>query len=105
MLLAADVGNTETVLGVFRGDALEHTWRISTQAERTADEHALALQGFLAQRGMAFESQISGVVIASVVPAVTEALREMAHRYFPFPPVIVGPGTKTGVPVLTDNPR
>jgi type III pantothenate kinase len=105
VLLAADVGNTETVLGIFRGDELEHTWRISTQPERTADEHALALQGFLGQRAMSFESQVSGLVIASVVPSVTEALREMALRYFPFPPVIVGPGTKTGVPILTDNPR
>jgi len=105
VLLAMDVGNTETVLGIFRGDELEHTWRVSTQPERTADEHALALQGFLGQRGMSFDSQVTGLVIASVVPSVTEALREMAQRYFPFPPVIVGPGTKTGVPILTDNPR
>jgi type III pantothenate kinase len=105
VLLALDVGNTETVLGIFRGDSLEHHWRLSTMSERTSDELALLLSGFLAQRDMAFESMISGVVIASVVPAVTEALREMSARYFPFPPVVVGPGTKTGVPVLTDNPR
>ena len=105
MLLAVDVGNTEIVLGVFRGAGLEHHWRLSTMPERTSDELALVLSGFLAQRDMAFESMISGVVIASVVPAVTEALREMSARYFPFPPVVVGPGTKTGVPVLTDNPR
>ncbi len=105
MLLAVDVGNTEILLGVFRGPKLEHTWRLSTQQERTSDELALLLGGVLAQRGMTFESQITGVVIASVVPAVTSALREMTERYFPFPPVIVGPGTKTGVPVLTDNPR
>lgn len=105
MLLALDVGNTETVLGVFRGDSLDHHWRLSTMPERTSDELALLLSGFLAQRDMAFGSMISGVVIASVVPAVTEALREMCTRYFPFPPVVVGPGTKTGVPVLTDNPR
>ncbi len=105
MLLAADVGNTEIVLGVFRGAELEHTWRLSTQPERTADELALALGGFLAQRGMAFESQVTGLVIASVVPDVTASFREMAARYFPFPPILVGPGTKTGVPVLTENPR
>ncbi|MGZ5289282.1 MAG: type III pantothenate kinase [Actinomycetota bacterium] len=105
MLLAADVGNTEIVLGVFRGPELEHTWRLSTRPERTADELALALGGFLAQRGMAFESQVTGLVIASVVPDVTAAFREMAARYFPFPPVLVGPGTKTGVPILTENPR
>jgi type III pantothenate kinase len=105
VLLAADVGNTEIVLGVFRGSALEHTWRLSTQPERTPDELALALGGFLAQRGMTFESQVTGLVIASVVPDVTAAFREMAARYFPFPPVLVGPGTKTGVPILTENPR
>jgi type III pantothenate kinase len=105
VLLAADVGNTEIVLGVFRGSELEHTWRLSTRPERTADELALALGGFLAQRGMAFESQVTGLVIASVVPDVTAAFREMAARYFPFPPVLVGPGTKTGVPILTENPR
>jgi len=105
VLLAADVGNTEIVLGVFRGAVLEHTWRLSTQPERTPDELALALGGFLAQRGMAFESQVTGLVIASVVPDVTAAFREMAGRYFPFPPVLVGPGTKTGVPILTENPR
>ncbi len=105
MLLAADVGNTEIVLGVFRGAELEHTWRLSTQPERTPDELALALGGFLAQRGMSFESQVTGLVIASVVPDVTAAFREMALRYFPFPPVLVGPGTKTGVPILTENPR
>jgi type III pantothenate kinase len=105
VLLAADVGNTEIVLGVFRGPELEHTWRLSTQPERTADELALAIGGFLAQRGMAFESQVTGLVIASVVPDVTAAFREMAARYFPFPPVLVGPGTKTGVPILTENPR
>jgi pantothenate kinase, type III len=105
MLLAADVGNTEIVLGVFRGPELVHTWRISTQAERTADELALLFSGFLAQADMSFESQVTGLVVASVVPDVTAAMREMASRYFPAPPVIVGPGTKTGVPILTDNPR
>jgi hypothetical protein len=83
-------------VGFFRGAELEHTWRLSTQPERTPDELALALSGFLAQRGMSFESQVTGVVIASVVPDVTAAVREMAARYFPFPPVIVGPGVKTG---------
>ena len=56
MLLAADVGNTEIVLGVFQGEDLAHTWRISTQAERTADELALVLSGFLSNVDIAFES-------------------------------------------------
>ena len=61
--------------------------------------------GLLANADIAFESQVTGLVVASVVPDVTAAMREMASRYLPVPPVIVGPGTKTGVPILTDNPR
>jgi type III pantothenate kinase len=105
MLLAADVGNTEIVLGVFRDSDLTRTWRVSTQAERTADELALLLSGFLSQEDISIGSQVTGLVVASVVPDVTAAIREMAGRYLSAPPVIVGPGTKTGVPILTDNPR
>ena len=105
MLLAADVGNTEIVLGAFRGAHLENTWRLSTQPERTSDELGLALSGFLDQRGMSFESEVTGLVVASVVPDVTATIREMTARAFSFAPVIVGPGVKTGVPILTDNPR
>lgn len=104
MLLAADVGNTETVLGVFDGPELAHTWRLSTQPERSADELALLLSGLLEHRGLTLE-KLSGLCIASVVPDITGQLREMAARYLSFDPVIVGPGTKTGVSVLTDNPR
>jgi type III pantothenate kinase len=104
MLLAADVGNTETVLGVFDGPELVHTWRLSTEARRSADELALLLSGLLEQRGLSLE-KLSGVCIASVVPDVTRHLRDLAATYLSFDPVIVGPGTKTGVSVLTDNPR
>ena len=104
MLLTADVGNTETVLGVFDGPELEHTWRLSTEARRSADELALLLSGLLEQRGLSLQ-KLSGVCIASVVPDVTRHLRDLASTYLSFDPVIVGPGTKTGVSVLTDNPR
>jgi type III pantothenate kinase len=104
MLLAADVGNTETVLGVFDGPELVHTWRLSTQPERSADELALLLSGLLEHRALSLE-KLTGLCVASVVPDVTRQLREMADRTLPFDPVIVGPGTKTGVAVLTDNPR
>jgi len=118
VLLAADVGNTEIVLGVFDDVGMRstgtddpedrgprHTWRLSTRPERTADELALYLDGFLASRGIAMADDLTGFVVASVVPDVTAALREMVDRSLPFPPLVVGPGTKTGVPVLTDNPR
>jgi type III pantothenate kinase len=105
VLLAVNVGNTNTVLGVFRGAELEHQWRTSTETERTADELAVLFGGLLEQADLSFSNQITGVVISSVVPTSTGALRDMVERYFNFPPVIVAPGTKTGMPILTDNPR
>ena len=105
MLLTADVGNTEIVLGVFDGAELKHTWRSSTQPERTSDELALLLAGFLEHRGVDLRTDITGLCVASVVPDVTGAFREMAAAYLSHEPVIVGPGMKTGVSVVTDNPR
>ena len=105
MLLAADVGNTQTHLGVFDGDRLIHEWRASTDSRRTTDEWGLLFGQFLALADMGFESGISGVAICSVVPRATQELREMSSKYFGFPAVVVGPGIKTGIAVLTDNPR
>jgi type III pantothenate kinase len=105
MLLTADVGNTEIVLGVFEGADLRHTWRLSTRPERTSDELALLLAGFLEHRDLDLRADVDGMCIASVVPDVTSSFREMAESYLTFEPVVVGPGVKTGVPVLTDNPR
>lgn len=105
MLLAVDVGNTETVAGVFREEELAWRWRMATVPDRTADELALLFGGFLAQQELSFDRNVTGVVISSVVPSATQALRDMVSRYFRFPAVIVEPGVKTGVPVLTDNPK
>lgn len=118
MLLAIDVGNTQTVIGLYAddpnstiGDAgpcerglLDH-WRTATNAERTADEHALLIQEFLGFHGFSFDEEVEGVVISSVVPRVTAALREMTERYFGFKPLVLEPGVRTGLPILTDNPR
>lgn len=105
MLLAIDVGNTETMVGVFRDEELAWRWRLSTVPDRTADELALFYGGFLQQQGLSFDRNVTGVVISSVVPSATQALREMVRQYFRFPAVVVEPGVKTGVPVLTDNPK
>jgi type III pantothenate kinase len=105
VLLAINVGNTNTVLGVFRANELAHQWRTSTQAERTADELAVLFAGLLEREDLSFTNQITGVVISSVVPTSTGALRDMVQRYFGFPPVVVEPGTKTGLSIATDNPR
>jgi type III pantothenate kinase len=105
VLLAVDVGNTQTVLGVFEARELVWRWRIATQRERTADELALLFGGFLEQAGLSFSRQITAVVLASVVPAQTQALREMVRNYFHFQPVVVEPGIKTGISIQTDNPK
>ena len=105
MLLAVDVGNTETVLGVFSDRELTRQWRISTVADRTADELALMFGGLLEHQDLSFDRNVTAVVIASVVPTATQALREMVRRYFGFRPLVVEPGVKTGIPVLTDNPK
>ena len=101
MLLTIDVGNTNTVLGMFRGDQLAWSWRIKTDARTTADEMALTFRGLLADA-----DPVSGIALCSTVPAVLREMRVMLDRYYSdVPTVIVEPGTKTGVPVLTDNPK
>ncbi len=105
MLLAVDVGNTQTHMGVFERDVLEHEWRAATVQQRTADELALMFGQFLALADLSFSRQITGVAICSVVPRATSELREMTERYFGFPALVVEPGTRTGISILTDNPR
>ena len=100
-LLAIDVGNTNTVLGLFEGDQLARSWRIKTDARSTADEMALVFRGLLQD-----EPKVTGIALCSTVPAVLREMRQMLTEYHgDVPTVIVEPGTKTGVPVLTDNPK
>jgi type III pantothenate kinase len=105
MLLCIDTGNTQTVIGLFDGADLADHWRIATVAERTADELALMIQQFLGFHGFSFDAQITGLAIASGVPRVTAALREMTDRYFGFPALVLEPGIRTGMPILYDNPK
>ncbi|HEY1639762.1 MAG TPA: type III pantothenate kinase [Streptosporangiaceae bacterium] len=106
MLLTIDVGNTNTVLGVFDGEEVIEHWRIATDPKRTADELAVILQGLLDQSAMFAEPDIGGIALCSTVPSVLHELREMFRRYYgDVPAVIVEPGVKTGVPVRYDNPK
>ncbi|MCU1453159.1 MAG: pantothenate kinase, type [Acidimicrobiales bacterium] len=127
MLLAIDVGNTQTVVGLFGDEVadddalldvdpaaaavgrcerglLDH-WRIHTNGRRTSDEYALQVQEFLGFHGFSFDDDIDGIAISSVVPSATAAFREMTEKYFGFRPVVLEPGVKTGMPILTENPR
>src|SRR3954454_278112 len=116
MLLAIDVGNTQTVIGLYGSedgnptgtgaerDLLDH-WRIATSPERTSDELALLVQEFLGFHGFSFDEDVSGVALCSSVPSITMAVREMSDRYFGFSALVVEPGVKTGMPILYDNPK
>ncbi len=106
MLLTIDVGNTNTVLGLFEGDEVIEYWRINTDPRRTADEIAVVLQGLIQQSPLLVETDISGIALCSTVPSVLHEMREMCRRYYgDVPAVIVEPGVKTGVPVRMDNPK
>ncbi len=117
MLLAIDVGNTNTVLGIFDGEEVIEHWRIATVPDRTADEIAVVLSGLLAQSAVFKDtaqggpggmpaSGIAGIALCSTVPSVLHEMREMCQRYYrEVPAVIVEPGVKTGIPVRMDNPK
>jgi type III pantothenate kinase len=104
MLLAIDVGNTNTVLGVFRGKTLAEHWRLETQPRRTADEYGVLLRQLFVGSGLA-TADVTAVVVSSVVPPMQPALERMVQRYFSARALFVGPGVKTGMPILYDNPR
>src|SRR5450432_4642091 len=106
MLLTIDVGNTNTVLGVFDGDEVIEHWRIATDPVRTADELAVILQGLLDQSAAFKDPDISGIALCSTVPSVLHEMREMCRRYYgDIPALIVEPGVRTGVSVRMDNPK
>src|SRR5687768_4961576 len=103
MLLAIDVGNTNIVIGVFRGETLIHSWRLTTIRERTADELGILLSA-LCERHEVRHSEISGIVIASVVPPLTGTLISMVTQYFGRVPLLFEPAVNGGIPILIDNP-
>jgi type III pantothenate kinase len=100
MLLAIDIGNTNTVFGVFDGDVLKRSWRIKTDSRSTADELMLTFQGLLAGY------DVDGITACSTVPASMRELRRMLAMYYPDrPTALVEPGVRTGVSMLVDNPK
>ena len=108
MLLVLNVNNTNTVIAIYpvmgeRIGDLRATWRISTRQAQTADEYGILIRNLLQTEGVD-SKEISGVVIASVVPPVDWILRQFSERYFNHKPLFIEPGVKTGLPILTDNP-
>jgi type III pantothenate kinase len=125
MLLAIDVGNTETVIGLFslgpddgppaharpasseppEPTGMTHHWRLSTVDDRTPDEHALLLSNLLELSRLQFDDVVSGMAVTSSVPLVKTSLRQMAERWFDVPCVVLEPGLRSGMPILYDNPK
>lgn len=104
MLLAVDVGNTHTVLALYDGRRLAHSFRIESAKGRTADELSVLLHQLLALRGVA-PTDVRGSILGSVVPALSEVFVAAARAMFGRDMLVVGPGIKTGMPILIENPR
>ncbi len=104
MLLAVDIGNTDTTLGVFEGEELRATWHMATGIHRMADEYAALLLNLLHHQGLDI-SEIKEIALCSVVPPLIATFDELCQRYFNLSPLVVGAGVKTGVRIRMDNPR
>jgi type III pantothenate kinase len=104
MLLVIDIGNTNIVMGIFQGETLKAHWRLGTRRDKTQNEYGVLVKSLLDLEGIELP-EIKGAIISSVVPNLTPILYQSFRLLLPLEPIVVGPGTKTGIPVLVDNPR
>lgn len=103
MLLAFDVGNTTIAVGLFRGRKLVKSWKLETDSDRTSDEYGAILLNLMQVAGLA-PAKVTGAIISSVVPPLTAVIEDVCRAYFATTPSVVGPGLKTGMPILYENP-
>ncbi len=104
MLLTLDAGNTNVTIGLYDGDRLAHHFRLRSLVGRTADEYGLMMKALLSQVGQQ-NAQLTGAALSSVVPPLTGTLEDAVQRWFGVEVMTVGPGIKTGMPILVENPR
>lgn len=104
LIFVFDVGNTNIVLGVYKGEELKHHWRIETNRNRTEDEYGMIVKMLFDHADLSFK-EIDGIIISSVVPPIMFALERMCQKYFHVKPLVVGPGIKTGLDIKYENPR
>lgn len=104
MLLAIDIGNTNIVLGLYDGNKLITHWRLLTHAERTADEYGVIISHLVSSRGFK-RGDIRAIVASCVVPPMLSVTQELGERFFDLNPLMIGPGIKTGMPILYDSPK
>lgn len=102
LFLAIDVSNAQTVLGVYDGAALRHHWRVQTDSRRTTDEYGVLVRNLLAGAG---NPAIGGIAVSSVVPLMTQTVERLCRDYLKVEPLVVGPGVRTGMPILYDKPQ
>jgi type III pantothenate kinase len=104
MVLVFDIGNTNIVLGVYRGKELLAHWRLSTNRQQTADEYGILIKTLFNCEGLAAKD-VTAMVISSVVPPLMDNIEQMARTFFGVEPLLIGPGIKTGIKILYDNPK
>ncbi|WP_417898385.1 type III pantothenate kinase [Bacillus haimaensis] len=104
MIFVLDVGNTNTVIGVYEGEELKHHWRVETSRNKTEDEFGMIIKSLLEHVGLSFKD-FEGIIISSVVPPIMFSLERMCQKYFHLKPLVVGPGIKTGLNIKYENPR
>jgi type III pantothenate kinase len=105
MLLVIDVGNTNTVLGLYDGEKLIHDWRIRTVVDHTIDEYGMLIYNLYKTSRIDSHKIIKDIIISCVVPPMLNILEPLCRKYFDVKPLIVGPGVKTGMPIFYDNPK
>jgi len=103
-LLAIDIGNTNTVVGLLKSGKLVQSWRLTTVRERTSDEHGILIKSLLRLGGFE-QAEFEGIAISCVVPPLLPGIKEMAVKYFGHEPFVVQPGIKTGMPILYEHPQ
>src|SRR3974377_1392902 len=103
MLLVIDVGNTNTVLGIYEGERLVDNWRVWTERDRTSDEYGVLVRNLFSARSIPLE-KIESISISCVVPPMLNMLLELSEKYFHLKPLIVEFGVNTGMPILIDHP-
>jgi len=104
MLMAIDIGNTHIVLGIYKDEQLVSHWRLSTKIDRTVDEYGILLRNLFLHNDLDHH-HVNAIAVSSVVPPVMPTIEGMTRQYFQLEPLVVGPGVKTGMPILYDNPR
>ena len=104
MLLVFDIGNTQIKMGMFKGEQLINSWRMTTAAQKTTDEYGSTI-GMMLQMAHIDIEQIHSVVISSVVPHIMHYFCNAVRRYIGCEPLVIGPGIKTGIAIKTENPK